>query len=200
MKKLFKKFTKRFNSFKDILIGFAEVCYRKPTEQYTFFVIFSCSLHYVRLFSETVAFRNTLDNTLLNVGKKESYKAMRILVILLWIWSRAYLLERAAFSVSTIGSYHKSSLSQMFFKIGVFKNSAIFTWKQTCWSFFLIKLQAWRLHTGVNLWILRFFLKLRNIVNIANNFFCRTCLVAYDIMFSIYSQNTGESLDVCRLV
>ena len=34
--------------------------------------------------------------------------------------------------------------SQMFFKIGVLKNSANFTGKHLCWSFFLIKLQAQR--------------------------------------------------------
>ena len=34
----------------------------------------------------------------------------------------------------------KSSLSQMFFKIGVLKNFAIFTGKHLCWNLFLIKL------------------------------------------------------------
>ena len=36
----------------------------------------------------------------------------------------------------------RSSRPQMFFKINVFKNSAIFTGKHLCWSLFLIKLQA----------------------------------------------------------
>ena len=38
---------------------------------------------------------------------------------------------------------HKSNHSQMFFKIGVLKNFAIFTGKCLCWSLFLIKLQAY---------------------------------------------------------
>ena len=39
---------------------------------------------------------------------------------------------------------YKSSRSQMFFKIGVFKNFKIFTGKHLCWSLFLLKLQAFR--------------------------------------------------------
>ena len=38
----------------------------------------------------------------------------------------------------------RSSRSQMFFKIGVFKNFAIFKGKHLCRSLFLIKLQPWR--------------------------------------------------------
>ena len=38
----------------------------------------------------------------------------------------------------------RNSRSQMFFKIGVYKNFAIFTGKHLCWGLFLIKLQAWR--------------------------------------------------------
>ena len=37
---------------------------------------------------------------------------------------------------------YRSSRSQMFFKIGVLKNFAIFAEKHLCWSLFLIKLQA----------------------------------------------------------
>ena len=47
----------------------------------------------------------------------------------------------------TIGisfSYHRSSHSQMFFKIIVLKNFAIFAEKLLCWSFFLIKFHVWR--------------------------------------------------------
>ena len=36
----------------------------------------------------------------------------------------------------------KSSHQQMFFKIGVLKNFALFTGKHLCWNFFLIKLQV----------------------------------------------------------
>ena len=39
---------------------------------------------------------------------------------------------------------HKSNHSQMFFKIGVLKNFAIFTGKYLCQSLFLIKLQAFK--------------------------------------------------------
>ena len=43
--------------------------------------------------------------------------------------------------------YCRSSRSQMFFKIGVLKNFAIFRRKHLCWSLFLIKMQTWRLAT-----------------------------------------------------
>ena len=46
----------------------------------------------------------------------------------------------------------RSSRSQMFFKISVLKNFALFTGKHLCWSLFLIKRE-----TGVFLWILRNF-------------------------------------------
>ena len=59
----------------------------------------------------------------------------------------------------------RSSLSQMFFKIGVLKNFANFIGKHQCWNIFLIKLQAWRPSTllkrdsnaGVFLLNLRYF-------------------------------------------
>ena len=38
----------------------------------------------------------------------------------------------------------KSSRSQMFFKIDVLKNLAMFTEEHLCWSYFLIQLQGWR--------------------------------------------------------
>ena len=41
-------------------------------------------------------------------------------------------------------TFNRCSCSQMFFKIGVLKNFAIFTWKHLCWSLFLTKLQTWR--------------------------------------------------------
>ena len=60
---------------------------------------------------------------------------------------------------------HRSSRSQMFFKIAVLKIFAIFTGKHLCWSLFLIKLQPWRpttlllidSNTGVFLPILQIF-------------------------------------------
>ena len=42
------------------------------------------------------------------------------------------------------GKTLRSSRSQIFFKIDVLKNLAIFTRKHLCWSLFLIKLLAWR--------------------------------------------------------
>ena len=47
-------------------------------------------------------------------------------------------------SLVFIKSRYRSSRSQMFFKIGVLKNFAMFTGKHLCWSLFLIKLQAFR--------------------------------------------------------
>ena len=59
----------------------------------------------------------------------------------------------------------KNSCLQMFFKIDVLKNLAIFTGKHLCWSYFLIKLQGWRTaillkrdsNTSASLWILQNF-------------------------------------------
>ena len=56
----------------------------------------------------------------------------------------------------------KSSHLQMFLKTGFLKKFAIFAGKHLCWSYFLIKLQAWRSaillkrdsNTGFFLWIL----------------------------------------------
>ena len=61
----------------------------------------------------------------------------------------------------------RSSRWQMYFKIGVLKNFAIFTGKHLCWSIFLIKLLAWNSatlfkrdsNTVFFLWILRNFYK-----------------------------------------
>ena len=38
----------------------------------------------------------------------------------------------------------RSSRLQMFFKIDVLQNLAMFAGKHMCWSYFLIKLQGWR--------------------------------------------------------
>ena len=61
----------------------------------------------------------------------------------------------------------RSSRVQMFFKLGVLADFAIFTGKHLCWSLFLIKLQGLRPATllkrdcskGVFLWILAKFLR-----------------------------------------
>ena len=63
------------------------------------------------------------------------------------------------------GETNRSSLLQMFFKIGVLKNFSNFIGKHQCWSIFLTKLQAWRPatllkrdpNTGVFLWNLQYF-------------------------------------------
>ena len=44
--------------------------------------------------------------------------------------------------VDEIGEVHKSSLLQMFLKIGVLRNFKIFAEKHLCWSPFLIKILA----------------------------------------------------------
>ena len=46
-----------------------------------------------------------------------------------------------------IGDTSRSSLSQMFFRIGLLKNFANFIGKHQCWSIFSIKLQTWTLLT-----------------------------------------------------
>ena len=77
-----------------------------------------------------------------------------------------------------LGCKAKSSCLQMFVKLGVLKNSAIFTWKHLCWSLFLIKLLARGpgillkidFSTGIFLWILRFLW----ILSFTNSFFYKT--------------------------
>ena len=46
------------------------------------------------------------------------------------------------FTLKRLSEIHKNCRSQVFFKIAVFKNFAIFTRKHICWNLFLIKLQA----------------------------------------------------------
>ena len=61
----------------------------------------------------------------------------------------------------------KSSHSQMFFKMGILKNFAIFTGRHLCWRLFLTKLQAWRPETlsesdsttAIFMWIFAKFLR-----------------------------------------
>ena len=48
------------------------------------------------------------------------------------------------FVIVFLGETNKSSLSQMFSKIGILKNLANFIGKHQCWSIFLMKFQAWR--------------------------------------------------------
>ena len=47
-------------------------------------------------------------------------------------------------SLGFIKNRSRSSRSQIYFKIGVLKNFAMFTGKRLCWSLFLIKIQAFR--------------------------------------------------------
>ena len=66
-------------------------------------------------------------------------------------------------NISTILFYEASEVQkQMFFKIGILKNFAIFTVKYLCWSLFLIKLESWKRlkresNRGVSLWALQNF-------------------------------------------
>ena len=55
-----------------------------------------------------------------------------------------YLFMQENVQTDIKGKTLRSSRSQMFFKIGVLKNLAIFTRKYLSWSLFLIKLQAKR--------------------------------------------------------
>ena len=77
-----------------------------------------------------------------------------------------YRTPLADYSVACSSIYSfRSSLSQMFLKMGVLKSFAIFTWKYLFWSIFLIKLEAFRSpallkrdsNTGIFLWILQNF-------------------------------------------
>ena len=49
----------------------------------------------------------------------------------------------------------EKQLSEVFYKINVFKNFAKFTGKQLCWSLFLIKLKAWRPASLLKRWFQR---------------------------------------------
>ena len=66
-------------------------------------------------------------------------------------------------NISTILFYEASEVQkQIFFKIGILKNFAIFTVKYLCWSLFLIKLESWKRlkresNRGVSLWALQNF-------------------------------------------
>ena len=80
----------------------------------------------------------------------------------------------------TLSLIFKSSRLQMFFKVDVLKNFVIFAGKHLCWSYFLIKLQAWTSpivlkrdsNTGVFLWILRNFSEYLFWRTFANGYFC----------------------------
>ena len=61
------------------------------------------------------------------------------------IWKLFNRLCKLLFDWIQINMIFKSSRSQEFFKIGVYKNFAKFKWKHLCWSLFLIKLHAWDL-------------------------------------------------------
>ena len=59
----------------------------------------------------------------------------------IWLFS---IKKRRFCVLELLRELSRSSRSQMFFKIGVLRNFAMFTGKHLCWSLFLIKLQAWR--------------------------------------------------------
>ena len=64
-----------------------------------------------------------------------------------YFWLRLKKLPESAAKQATsiLGKTSRSSLSQMFFRIGVLKNFANFIGKHQCWSIFSIKLQTWTL-------------------------------------------------------
>ena len=80
----------------------------------------------------------------------------------------------------------RSSRLEMFFKIGVLKNFAMFTGNHLCWNFFLIKLQPWRpatllkrdSNTGAFLWMY-FRLEGQILLNAPNKITVQCQLVLY---------------------
>ena len=77
--------------------------------------------------------------------------------------------------------YIRSSRSQMFFKIRVFKNFAILTGTHLCRSLFLIKLQAWRPET-----LLKRDSKAWNFVEkkLRHSFSCEICKIFQNTFFT----------------
>ena len=89
-------------------------------------------LGFVKIFRTSI-FLSTTEGLLLNIPETRSS--------LLWIF---------IFSISHFSSLetmYRSSRLQLFFKMGVLKNFAIFTGKHLCWSLFLIKYPAFRATT-----------------------------------------------------
>ena len=64
-----------------------------------------------------------------------SYEEIRVLIL------PAFLKDKILGKFPVL-SRSRTSRSQIFFKIGVLKNFAIFIGKHLCWSLFLIKLQT----------------------------------------------------------
>ena len=55
--------------------------------------------------------------------------------------SKTVLIVISIWTVDQVPTWFRSSHSQMFFRIGVLKNFAVFTGKQLCWSLFLTELK-----------------------------------------------------------
>ena len=85
-------------------------------------------------------------------------KGLKVIVLRLIVTDIPRFLE--AFIKRVKSSYRRCSV-----KKAVLKNFSIFTGKQLCWSLFLMKLQAWRLHRCFPVNIVKFFrtLILKNI-------------------------------------
>ena len=83
--------------------------------------------------------------------------------------------------VSEISHLFRSSRSQMFFKIGVLKNFAIFTGKSLCWSLFLIKLLKRNTNTGFSCEKCKIF---------KNTFFTEHLSPAASVSFRYHSSHT----------
>ena len=106
-------------------------------------------------FLRTPFLQNTSERLLLNVGywsKSISWKYFMFHEMTLKLYfmkclerniSQCILPFKRIFNLVWIG-ISWSSRSQMFFKIGVLKNCAIFTEKHLCWTLFLIKMQVCR--------------------------------------------------------
>ena len=96
----------------------------------------------------------------------------------------------------------KISRLQMFFKIGVLKNFAIFTGKNLCWGLFLIKLQVWGPEALFKKRIQHSCSPV-NIANFNNTFFYRTTPVAASVYLVVYFEiprNTLLIWLVCQLI
>ena len=79
----------------------------------------------------------------------------------------------------------KSRRLQMFFKISVLKNFAIFTGKHLCWSYFLIELQ-------------RPAILLKRDSNTVS--FCEYCEIFKDAYFEEHMQTVASALLIIKLV
>ena len=102
-------------------------------------------------------------------------KLLRLKILTLYLLctlSRSHLVQIVPplFVIVFSDEANRSSLSQMFFKIGILKNLTNFIKKYQCWSIFLTRLQAWRPVTLLK----------RDSTKV---FFCKICNISKNIFF-----------------